>query len=216
MFKYIFFDLDGTLTDSSEGILKSLVYSFEQIGEPCPSMEVLKSFIGPPLTVSYSEQMHYSTEKAELAIKKYRERYEDKGIFENYPYEGIKEVLGALKEQGFILAVATSKPEHMSKRICDHFGLTEYFATISGAKSESDDKAAVIIRAMERLGLTEADKESILMIGDRKHDIIGAHNCQIKCLGVGYGFAPEGEFEQYGADSVVENVEDILTFLIKQ
>lgn len=215
MYKYIFFDLDGTLTNSGEGIIKSLEYAFDELGLEKPDMQTLLKFIGPPLTVSFHEYMHYDDELSQRAIEKYRERYLVKGIFENEPYDGIPELLSELKEKGFRLAVATTKPEHMALKVTEHYSLTQYFDTVSGAVGENDTKAAVIKRACERMNIDESEYSSILMVGDRKFDIIGAHDCGIKCCGVRYGFAPDGELEQYGADCVVNDVDELKRLILQ-
>lgn len=215
MYKIIFFDLDGTLTDSGEGILKSLEYAFREIGEEVPPLEKLRMFIGPPLVTSFHEYMNFDDEKTELAIKKYRERYVVKGIFENAPYEGIIELLEGLKNKGCRLAVATTKPEHMARTVTDHYDMTKYFETVSGAVGEGDTKADVIMKACERMNIPGNEIKDVLMVGDRKYDIVGAHECNMKCLGVDYGFAPEGEFREYGADYTVHTVEDLKSFLLE-
>lgn len=214
MYKYIFFDLDGTLTNSEEGIIRSLEYAFDKLNLEKPSYEMLRRFIGPPLTVSFHEYMHFDDETTENAIKKYRERYLVTGIFENAPYEGIPELLNELKTRGFRLAIATTKPEHMAKKVTDHFDITKYFDTVSGAVGENDTKESVIRRACERMNIPENEWVNILMIGDRKFDIIGAHQCGIKCVGVDYGFAPEGEFKEFGADYTVGTVNELKSFLL--
>ena len=214
MYKYLFFDLDGTLTNSEEGIIRSLEYSFECLGEDKPPYEFLRKFIGPPLKVSFSEFMNFDEEKTKKAIEKYRERYVVTGIFENAPYDGIIDLLKELKKCGFLLAIATTKPEHMAKTVTDHFGLSEYFETVSGAVGENDTKENVIRKACARMTISESDWENILMIGDRKYDITGAHSCGIKCVGVEYGFAPDGEFEEYGADYICATVNDLRNFLL--
>lgn len=216
MYKYILFDLDGTLTNSMEGIFKSLEYAFDSMGMECPNNEILQKFVGPPLSVSFREIMGFDDETTKTAIAKYRERYVVKGLYENSPYKGIPELLETVKNSGKVLAVATSKPEFMAKEVLNHFDLTKHFAIVSGSLSDADDKTAVIIKALEKLGISESEKSSVLMVGDRKHDIIGAHACGIKCLGVGYGFAPEGEFEEYGADYTVETVDDLKNFLLNK
>ena len=215
MYKIIFFDLDGTLTDSGEGIIRSLEYAFRELGYEVPSQEKLRMFIGPPLSVSFRDYMNFDDETAEKAIKKYRERYVVKGIFENEPYEGIVELLEELKNKGCRLAVATTKPEHMAKTVTDHYDLTKYFETVSGAIGEGDTKANVIVRACERMNIPESERKSVLMVGDRKYDIIGAHECSMKCVGVDYGFAPEGEFAEYGADYRVHTVSDLKKLIIQ-
>lgn len=213
MYKYLFFDLDGTLTNSGEGIIKSLEYAFDELGIERPCMETLLKFIGPPLTVSFHDYMHFDDETTQKAIEKYRERYTVKGIFENKPYEGIPQLLDGLKNKGFRMAVATTKPEYMAKTVTDHYDITKYFETVSGAVGENDTKETVIRKACERMDISESEWDSILMIGDRKYDIIGAHACGMKCCGVKYGFAPDGEFEEYGADYVVGKTEDLKNFL---
>lgn len=213
MYKYIFFDLDGTLTNSGEGIIKSLEYAFTKLKLEVPDKPTLTKFIGPPLVVSFHEYMNFDDDTTEKAIKLYRERYEDKGIFENEPYEGIPNLLKELTESGFRLAVATTKPEHMAIRVIEHYSLAPFFETVSGAISENDTKESVIRRACERMNINECEWDSILMIGDRKFDIIGAHNCNIKCCGVEYGFAPKGEFQQYRADYIVKDVNELRTLI---
>ena len=214
MYKTLLFDLDGTLTNSEEGIIKSLEYAFDSLGLEKPSYEMLRRFIGPPLTVSFHEYMHFDDETTENAIKKYRERYLVTGIYENAPYEGIPELLNELKNKGFRLAIATTKPEHMALKVTDHFDMTKYFETVSGAVGEGDTKDGVIRRACERMNIPENEWDSILMTGDRKFDIIGAHQCGIKCVGVDWGFAPEGEFREYGADFTVGTVDELKSFLL--
>lgn len=209
MYKYIFFDLDGTLTDSGEGIIKSLEYAFTELNLQVPDKTTLTKFIGPPLAVSFHDYMKFDDDTTDKAIKKYRERYEAKGIFENTPYDGIPQLLKELTNSGFRLAVATTKPEHMAIRVTDHYSLTQFFETVSGAISENDTKESVIRRACERMNINECEWNQILMIGDRKFDIIGAHECNIKCCCVEYGFAPEGEFQQFGADYIVKDVNEL-------
>ena len=166
------------------------------------------------MKVSFSEFMNFDEEKTKKAIEKYRERYVVTGIFENAPYDGIVSLLKELKKRGFLLAIATTKPEHMAKTVTDHFGLSEYFETVSGAVGENDSKENVIRKACERMNISESDWKNILMIGDRKYDITGAHSCGIKCVGVEYGFAPDGEFEKFGADYICATVNDLRNFLL--
>lgn len=214
-YKYIFFDLDGTLTNSGEGIIKSLEYAFRELNLKVPPKSTLQKFIGPPLWQSFHELMHFDDDTAAAAIKKYRERYLVKGIYENSPYDGIEEALQAALDAGKILAVATSKPEHMTLTVMKHFDLGKYFRVVAGAESEDDSKADVIEKACQRLGLSEEDKAQVLMVGDRKYDIIGAHKCGIKCCGVGYGFAQPGELAEFGADYTTETVEELKELLCR-
>ena len=215
MHKLIFFDLDGTLTDSGTGIIRSLEYAFRELGYEVPSVEQLRMFIGPPLVSSFREYAKFDDETTQRAIAKYRERYVVKGIYENEPYDGIAELLSELKSAGARLAIATTKPEHMAKTVTDHFGMTELFETVSGAEGEGDTKAGVIRKACGRMGISEDEMKTVLMVGDRKYDIEGAHACGMKCVAVGYGFAPEGEFAEYGADFVADNVPELREILLK-
>lgn len=212
--KYILFDLDGTLTNSKEGILNCVKYALEAKGVPVPSEEELMPFIGPPLMVSFQKYTGFSEQEAKEAVEKYRQRYAVTGLFENAVYEGIEDVLKKLKEKGCVLAVATSKPEVFSKQILEHFHLDGYFQEIVGSALDGsrDNKEDVIREVFRRLSISEDKKEQVLMVGDRKHDIIGAKQCQIKALGVYYGFAPEGEMEAVGADYIIHSVADYYEF----
>ncbi len=123
--------------------------------------------------------------------------------------------MSAAVNSGKILAVATSKPEFMSLRVVEYFNLKHYFKVIAGAANEAENKTDVILKACKRLGVDDKEKDTVLMVGDRKHDIIGAHECNIKCCGVRYGFAPDGEFEEYGADYIVDTTQDLKNFLVQ-
>ena len=127
MYKVILFDLDGTLTESGEGITKSVQYALDKLGKPEPDLEKLKVFVGPPLMEQFMKYADVDEETAKQAVVYYRERYTVKGIFENRPYEGVEELLDTLKSRGYILAVASSKPENFVKQILDYFNLTQYF-----------------------------------------------------------------------------------------
>ena len=165
MYHYIFFDLDGTLTDSKEGILNSLRYAFQKMGRPVPSEETLLKFIGPPLQDSFVEYCGYTPEEAIRGIELFRERYVPIGKFENAAAPGMPELCARLKEQGFVLALASSKPEEMCIPICQKFGFAPSLAVITGSPPVGDwGKADVIRETMRRLGLTEADKPSIVMV----------------------------------------------------
>lgn len=216
MYRYIFFDLDGTLTDSKEGIINSALYAIDRLGTPRPDSATMLKFIGPPLTGSFMEYCGYDRETAEEALRLYRERYVPIGQFENDPVEGGAALLKRLKAAGRILALASSKPETMCRAICERFGFTPSLAAISGSPPVGDcSKADVIREAMGRLGLTEADKPSILMVGDRKFDVLGAAECGIDCVGVEFfGYAEEGELENAGAVAVVKTVEALEQFIL--
>ena len=218
MYHYIFFDLDGTLTDSKEGILNSLRYAFQKMGRPVPSEETLLKFIGPPLQDSFVEYCGYTPEEAIRGIELFRERYVPIGKFENAAAPGMPELCARLKEQGFVLALASSKPEEMCIPICQKFGFAPSLAVSNGSPPVGDwGKADVIRETMRRLGLTEADKPSIVMVGDRKFDVLGAKACGIACVGVEFfGYAAPGELAQAGAVAVVHTAAELEAFLTAQ
>ncbi len=200
------------MTDSSKGILNCVKYALEAAGIQPPDRRTLLQFIGPPLIDSFQETIGMSYEDAKAATEKYRERYSIIGLFENIPYKGISLVLSRLKSQGKILALATSKPEIYSVRILQHFNLMKYFDVTVGSTLDDSRyrKADVIREVFGRLGLSPQDKEDVIMVGDRKQDILAAKECGITSLGVYYGFAELGELEKAGADHIVWAVDEIM------
>ena len=206
----LLFDLDGTLTDPKEGITKSVQYALKSVGIEVNDLNDLMCFIGPPLIESFPTFYGLNEEKTEQAILKYRERYKDIGIFENGVYDGILDVLAACKNAGKTLCLATSKPEEYAVRILEHYGMSEYFdeavgSTMDGSINYKDE---VIMEAFRRLGIDSDEKKSrVIMIGDRKHDILGAKKCGIESLGVLFGYADEGELEEAGANYIAEDME---------
>ena len=216
MYRYIFFDLDGTLTDSKEGILNCLRYAFEQLGEPVPPESTLIKFIGPPLQDSFMRYCGFDEAKAIRGIQTFRERYAPIGKFENAAAPGMAELCRRLKEQGYVLALASSKPEEMCVPICEKFGFAPSMETITGSPPVGDwEKEDVIRETMRRLGLTEADKPAILMVGDRKFDVLGAKACGIDCVGVEFfGYAAPGELAEAGAVAVVSTAEELERFIL--
>ncbi|MDO5339148.1 MAG: HAD hydrolase-like protein [Eubacteriales bacterium] len=218
--KYILFDLDGTLTDSSEGITKSVQHALNKLGIKENDQAMLRRFIGPPLDESFEKFYGLDKETALKAVDYYRERYSDKGIYENVLFDGIDALLAALKEDGYIVALATCKPEIYVPRILEYFNVGRYFDVAVGSELEGGErrhKNQVIDEVFVRLskaGLLENDdittaKSKAIMIGDRKDDILGAKASGIESMGVRYGFAEEQELEIAGADYIVETVEDI-------
>ena len=218
MYRYIFFDLDGTLTDSKEGIMNCLRYALEKLGEPVPEEDVLLNFIGPPLQDSYMKYCGFDREKALLGVQLFRERYAPIGKFENMPAPGMVELCARLKEKGYVLALASSKPEEMCVPICEKFGFAPSMTTITGSAPGDDwEKVDVIRETMRRLNLTEADTASILMVGDRKFDVLGAKECGIDCVGVEFfGYADPGELADAGAVAVVKSAEELVTFILSR
>lgn len=218
MYRYLLFDLDGTLTDSSEGICKSIQYSLGKIGIQEDDLKKLEVFIGPPLRYSFKEYYGLEGELAEQAIAFYRERYTEVGKYENRPYPGIREMLIHLKSAGAVLAVASSKPELYVEDILRHFDLYELFDYVVGSDLEGkrETKTAVIREAMERMQVTREEQKGVLMVGDRHFDIDGAKELSLDSLGVYYGFAKSGELEAAGADYVVHTVDELEKLLLEK
>lgn len=216
MYQYIFFDLDGTLTDSKEGIFNCLKYAFEKLEKPCPDEATLIRFIGPPLQESFMAYCGFNREMSLEAIRLFRERYDPIGKYENSAAPGMVELCARLKERGYILTVASSKPEAQCRPICERFGFAESMAVITGSAPGADwEKADVIRETMRRLGLTEKDRERILMVGDRKYDVLGAAECGLDCVGVEFfGYAEPGELAAAGAVAVVSTAEELEQFIL--
>lgn len=214
MFDYIFFDLDGTLTDPALGITNSFIHALKYFGIEIPSYEKLCSFIGPPLPETFKTQFGFSEEKASEGVKKYREYFAEKGLLENSVYPGIPELLAELKNKGKKLVVATSKPEEYSVCIIEHFGLSKYFENVCGSKMDEtrSKKDEVIAYAIERNNIS--DKSKILMVGDRKHDILGAKKVGIKSCGVLFGYGSLEELNAAGADFIAENVSQLTNICV--
>ncbi len=211
-YKYILFDFDGTLVDSSEGIYKSLIYAFNAYGHEIPSDDLLRQFIGPPLFYSFTKLFSFSDEHAEQMIEKYRERYKVKGYLENTVYPGIPETLKALKESGHILATASSKPLKFVTDICKQRDLIDSFDYLGGTTfaGSNDSKASVILNAMSSIG---ANKDNTLMVGDRLFDIEGAHQAGIPCCAVTFGFGSRDEFLEYKAEYIIDKAEKLLNIV---
>lgn len=210
--KHILFDLDGTLTDPMMGITKSVRYALNYYGIEVKDLNDLLPFIGPPLRDSFKEYYGFDEAKANEAVEKYREYYKTDGIFDNKVYQGMVECLQTLKDNGKKLYVATSKPEFFAKQIIEHFSLSKYFEYVGGSEFNSREKKAEVIEYV--LKTNQIDNDDVIMVGDRKHDIIGAHENKIPCVGVLYGYGTEDELKQYQADYLVSTVED-LTELLK-
>lgn len=209
MYKYILFDLDGTLTVPGIGITNSVMYALDKFGITVKERSSLYKFIGPPLKDSFEGFYGFSSEQSELAIKYYREYFKEKGMFENEVYDGIPELLERLKEYGKILIVATSKPEVYSTEILRHFKLYDHFDFVCGATlDETRNKKEDIIRyAMETSGIS--DRSSAIMVGDREHDIIGAKKNGIDSIGVLFGYGSREELKKAGATYIAGDPSEI-------
>ncbi|MGM9589536.1 MAG: HAD-IA family hydrolase [Faecousia sp.] len=210
MKKSILFDLDGTLTDSGEGIINCAALALEHFGLPVPPREQMRVFVGPPLRDSFIRH-GVPEDKAEEAIAIYRSRYVPIGKYENTPYPGIRELLQTLQSRGHNLYVATSKPEGMSKDILEHFDLAKYFTLICGASMDASrsSKESVIEYLMEQSG----ERENMVMVGDTKYDILGAKHHGIPAIGVSWGYGLVEEMQASGAAAIAHTTEELLTLL---
>ncbi len=208
-FTTLFFDLDGTLTESGPGIMNAVRYALEKQGFPVPEEAVLRRFIGPPLEDSFMRCCGMSREQGLASVPLYREYYIPIGAYENAPYPGIPDFLLEAKAAGLRLAVATAKAESTSRTVLAHFGLDGFFSSVSGV-SESEgrlSKRDAIAWALEQEGIT--DRSSVLMIGDRENDIDGARFNGLASCGVLYGYGSREELEEAGADYIVSSVEEL-------
>ncbi len=212
-YKYILFDLDGTLTDPMEGITKSVQYALSKYGIHVDDRSQLTPFIGPPLQHSFQEFYGFSVEQANEACEKYNEYFPVKGIFENKVYEGIEQLLQRLRKAGYKLFVATSKPEPLARKILEHFGLISYFGYVGGDTMDRSrsDKAKVIRHVLENNAITSL--EEVVMIGDRKHDIIGAKSNHIDSIGVLYGYGDYDELNTAGASFIAKDLLELESLL---
>ena len=210
MRKAILFDLDGTLTDSGEGIINCAQYAFQQMGYPVPPREQMGVFVGPPLWDTF-EKFGIPRERTDEAVKVFRSRYVPIGKFENTPYPGIRELLENLKKRENLLYVATSKPETTAVEILEHFDLAGYFDRICGADLEKkrNSKDAVIAYLLEQTG---SDAEMI-MVGDTEYDVLGAAAHGIPTIGVSWGYGDVAAMEKAGAKAIANTTEELLEML---
>uniref|UniRef100_UPI0001CF73C8 Predicted phosphatase, HAD family n=1 Tax=Clostridium acetobutylicum TaxID=1488 RepID=UPI0001CF73C8 len=208
LYNYVLFDLDGTLTDSAEGITKSVKYSLNKFDIQVEDLSSLNKFVGPPLKTSFMEYYNFDEETATVAIDYYRDYFKAKGMFENKVYDGIEALLSSLKDYGFHLVVATSKPTVFSKQILEHFKLAFYFDAIVGSSLDGklSTKEDVIRYAMESLNIKSDDA---IMIGDREYDVIGALKNNLPSIGVTYGFGSYEELKNAGANYIVNSVDEL-------
>ena len=218
MYDLVLFDLDGTLTDPKEGITKCVQYALASFGINEPNLDNLICFIGPPLKTQFMEYCGFSNSEADEAIKKFRERFEPVGIFENRPYEGIHELLGELKANGMTLAVATNKPTVFAKRILERYDLIGYFDAVEGCEmnGEGIEKWTTIEKLLNIFNHSEDRAEAVVMVGDRKHDIVAAKTCGIDSIGLRMGYAASGELEEAGATYIADDLSQLKELLINK
>lgn len=214
--RYVLFDLDGTLTDSMLGITNCAMYALKKFGIYPRNREELLPYIGPPLLHSFMTFHGLDCKLAEEAVAHYRERFAKVGWKENEVFEGISALLAELKGRGATLIVATSKPEEFTHRILEHFDLKQYFtfvagSTLDGARSEKADVIAYV-----QAKFPDISRENALMVGDRKFDVIGAHQRGLAALGVLYGYGDRAEMEAAKADFIIEDIPALRNWLLQE
>lgn len=210
MGKSILFDLDGTLTDSGEGIINCATLALNHFGLPVPGRETMRVFVGPPLDETFI-RFGVPADKTDEAIAVYRSRYTTVGKFENFPYPGVEKMLEKLRADGHRLFVATSKPESMSVEILEKFGLAEYFELICGATFDGtrSHKADVIAYLLQKAG----KQSQIVMVGDTAYDVIGAKAHNIPAIGVSWGYGKTEDMEAAGAEAIAHSVAELYDLL---
>lgn len=210
--KSIFFDLDGTLTDSGEGIMNCAAFALEHFGLPVPPRQELRVFVGPPLEQTF-KQFGVPADQTGEAITVFRKRYVPIGIYENQPYPGIHELLEVLHAHGHRLFVATSKPEEMAVQVLKHFCMARFFERICGATLDESrvEKAEIIAYLLEQVGSVE----NTVMVGDTAFDVIGAAEHRIPTIGVAWGYGEVADMERAGAAAIARSTQELLELLEK-
>ncbi len=216
MYRYAFFDLDGTLTDSSEGIINSIIYALEKHGFQVPERTELLSFIGPPLADSFASYLNLPKNQVQDMVDTYREYFAVKGLFENRIYDGAESMLETLKNAGVKLVLATSKPEKFARRILEHFELDKYFEHVVGATLDGKlgRKSDIIKKALKDLEINS--HQQVVMVGDREYDIIGANDSRLDSIGVLYGFGKREELRKAGATQIAESTGEVVKYILGQ
>ncbi len=214
-FDCVLFDLDGTLFDSSEGVMECYRAGLEHFGIYVEDDSQLNAVIGPSLYTSYREIFHLDDAQAHEAIEIYREKYHSEGVYKCRMYEGLEDALKELSQSGLTLCVATSKPQIMAEKIMDFSGLNKYFSVVSGESLDEDvsDKSLLINTALERANF--ADKAKAVMVGDRFYDIKGAKRAGVHSIGVTYGFGTREELAQAQAEYIADSPREIVDLILK-
>jgi phosphoglycolate phosphatase len=213
-YSVLLFDLDGTLTDSAPGITNAVAYALEHFHIPVPPQAELFRFVGPPLMDSFRTFYGMGEAQAQEATDTFRQYYNRQGVLENRPYPGVAEFLADLRAGGYTLAVATSKPQHLADEVLGRYGLDGYFSAICGASLDEsrNQKYQVIEDALARCGVS--DPATVLMIGDRRHDVEGAQRNGIDAMGILYGYGSREELEAAGATYVCADFAEMRRVLL--
>lgn len=213
--KYILFDLDGTLLNTRDGIVISVQRAIASQGIQIDDLILLERHIGPPLKDGFIQFYGFNDEIATAAVKEFRKHYQVEGLPGTKPYDGIKDCLVGLKDMGYQLIVATSKPELVAKKFLRHFQLDQYFLDICGSIDEGEEKritkGQVLDYVIKNNQIDTMDQT--IMVGDRFHDVMGAKEVQIPCIGVSYGFGSREELMNAGAIHVVDTPRELLEYI---
>lgn len=212
--RYVFFDLDGTLTDPAEGITNSVMYALRHFGIEVTDRKELYPFIGPPLSDSYAKYYGFTAEQSEKGVNLFREYFLEKGIFENMPYPGMPELLAELHQLGCKLVVTSSKPQLFVERILDHFDMAKYFHAVCGATmDEKTSRKPIIIRNALDICL-EAGADNTIVVGDHALDVIGAHENGLPACAVLYGYGENDAIEEAKPEYTACSVNDLRMCLV--
>ena len=215
MYSYVLFDLDGTLTDSKEGIIRSVEYALLKMGETTAGRLDQHVIVGPPLVDTFTKTFGFSKEKARQTYAYFQERYSTVGKFENRPFDGIIAMLKRLQERGIRSFVATSKPQVHAEAICEKFGIMPYVEAIAGPDVGGvDSKADIIRRILKQIGPVQAGE--VVMVGDRQFDVVGARETGLPVIVVGYGYGNEAERKAFPPDFFAETVGDLEQLLLQR
>ncbi len=216
-YKYVLFDLDGTISESASGIRKSLEYSINQFGRPLPDLDDYTLYIGPPLLDTFRNLCHFTEEESREGVEVYRKFYGEHGKYMNNLYEGVKDVLVTLRKEGAKVAVCTSKYEKFAEEIIEILGVSDCFDAICGSTLDGSrkDKKDLIPYAIESLGGDfQSERDSIVMIGDTYFDARGAKLCNVDFIGVKYGYGSIEMMQNEGAEAFVQKASELVTLLV--
>ena len=212
MYDLVMFDLDGTLTDSARGITNCVKYALESFGIEENNYDTLKKFIGPPLVECFMEIYSFSKDDAIKALEKYRERFSDIGIYENDIFDGVEEMLKNIKKSGRKIALATSKPHVYANKILEYFKISEYFDISVGPElNETRNTKEEVIEDVLKLA---PDCKNPVMVGDRKHDVLGAIHNNVSFIGVSFGYAEENELKENGAKVILDSIKELEEYIL--
>ena len=214
MIKNILFDLDGTLTDSREGIINGFIYALSFFNIEVNDRKPLEKFIGPPLDDSFKNGYNFDEKQTEKAVQKYREYYSVEGVYLNKIYDGIKELIIDLANNGRKVILATAKPLPFAEKILEQYGIKEYFSFLSAYMLDGSRTTKIEIIDYALKNIEDLNLDECIMVGDRGYDIEGARANNIKTVGVTYGFGTENELKKAGATYIAHSTKELKDILL--